>query len=122
MTGRSWMSTTSESDTARLRAIKLLHTVVWALFAGAILAIPIALLAGRLTLALWLSLLVWAEVAVLAINHLRCPLTGVAARYTDNRADNFDIYLPLWLARWNKQIFGSLFTLTQLWLTVLWLG
>jgi hypothetical protein len=33
----------------------------------------------------------------------------VAARYTDDRRDNFDIYLPLWLARHNKLIFGWLF-------------
>jgi hypothetical protein len=33
----------------------------------------------------------------------------MAARYTDDRADNFDIYLPLWLARYNKHVFGFLF-------------
>jgi hypothetical protein len=49
------------------------------------------------------------EVAVLAANKLRCPLTAIAARYTEDRQDNFDIYLPLFLARYNKQIFGSLF-------------
>jgi hypothetical protein len=27
------------------------------------------------------------------------------------RRDNFDIYLPLWLARRNKAIFGALFVL-----------
>jgi hypothetical protein len=37
------------------------------------------------------------------------PLTSVAAHYTEDRADNFDIYLPLWLARYNKTIFGTLF-------------
>lgn len=42
-------------------------------------------------------------------NRGRCPLTTIAARYTDDRRDNFDIYLPLWLARYNKVIFGSLF-------------
>lgn len=117
------MSTTTDTGLARrLFAIRLLHTLVWALFAGAIIALPFVLLAGRLRLAAWLSLLVWGEVAVLAVNRLRCPLTGVAARYTDNRADNFDIFLPLWLARWNKVIFGSLFAITQLWLAVRWLG
>ena len=40
---------------------------------------------------------------------MRCPMTAVAARYTTDRADNFDIYLPLWLARYNKHIFGGLF-------------
>jgi hypothetical protein len=42
----------------------------------------------------------------------------MAARYTDDRADNFDIYLPLWLARYNKHIFGFLFVVGEL--VVLW--
>ena len=40
---------------------------------------------------------------------MRCPLTDVAARYTSDRRDNFDIYLPLWLARYNKHVFGTLY-------------
>jgi len=46
---------------------------------------------------------------ILAANQGRCPLTGLAARYTEQRTANFDIYLPLWLARHNKTIFGALF-------------
>jgi hypothetical protein len=102
----------------RLFAIRLLHTIVWAIFAGAIIAIPFAMADGRRELAIGLSLLVWGEVAVLALNRLRCPLTNVAARYTDDRAANFDIFLPEWLARWNKLIFGLLFAIGQL---LLWL-
>jgi hypothetical protein len=33
----------------------------------------------------------------------------VAARYTDDRRANFDIYLPEWLARHNQAIFGTLY-------------
>ncbi len=95
-------------------AIRLAHTLAWAVFAGAIVAIPVFTLAGRLGAAGWLSLLVWGEVFVLAMNRLRCPLTAVAARYTDDRSANFDIFLPLWLARWNKQIFGTLFAAAEL--------
>ncbi len=58
------------------------------------------------------------ECLVLGLNRGRCPLTDVAARYTDDRADNFDIYLPLWLARYNKIIFGFLFVAGEL--IVLW--
>ena len=53
--------------------------------------------------------IVFIEVLVLIANKWRCPLTGVAARYTDDRRDNFDIYLPEWLARHNKLIFGVLY-------------
>jgi hypothetical protein len=49
------------------------------------------------------------EVLVLAFNRWRCPLTDVAARHTSDRRDNFDIYLPEWLARHNKVIFGTLY-------------
>jgi len=31
----------------------------------------------------------------------------VASRYTDNRADNLDIYLPRLLAKYSKQVFGT---------------
>lgn len=38
-----------------------------------------------------------------------CPLTVVARRYSDSTANNFDIYLPEWLARHNKTIFTAIF-------------
>jgi hypothetical protein len=94
-----------------LAAVKLVHTAVWAVFAGCILWIPVAALSGRLWLATGLSVLVLVEVLTLALNGWRCPLTDVAARFTDRRAANFDIYLPEWLARNNKRLFGALFVL-----------
>ena len=95
--------------TAVLKAVKVVHTVVWALFAGCILAIPIASLYGDNLAALWLVAIVFGEVAVLAANKWRCPLTSPAARYTTNRRANFDIYLPEWLAKHNKVIFGTIY-------------
>ena len=92
-----------------LPAIKLVHTLAWALFAGCILAISPLVWQGKLAAATWLIGIVMVEVVVLVMNGMRCPLTDVAARYTDDRRDNFDIYLPLLLARYNKQVFGSLF-------------
>ncbi|HEV8365371.1 MAG TPA: hypothetical protein VGQ52_17775 [Gemmatimonadaceae bacterium] len=109
-------------DRAALHAVKVVHTLVWALFAGCILAIPVMTWRGRLGAALVLSATVSAEVLVLAANHMRCPLTGIAARFTDDRSDNFDIYLPLWLARYNKAIFGSLFVAGVLVLIARWRG
>jgi hypothetical protein len=92
-----------------LHRIRLLHTIVWTVFAGSIVLIPIAALLGWWRLSFILIGLVSVECLVLVLNRMRCPLTGVAARYTDNRQDNFDIYLPLWLARYNKHIFGTLY-------------
>lgn len=96
-------------DAARLRRIKLIHTLVWALFAASILAIPLVVYQDKLAVAWWLIGFVFIEVTVLAANRMRCPLTAVAGRYTADRQANFDIYLPLWLARYNKRIFGTLY-------------
>lgn len=92
-----------------LAAIKAVHTAVWAFFVACILAIPAFALRGDFRAAAIAAALVLAEVLVLALNRFVCPLTAVAARYTADRAPNFDIYLPLWLAKYNKQIFGPLY-------------
>lgn len=96
-------------DKSKLIAVKLIHTVVWAIFATSIVAIPVCAFKGRLSLAWGLIGFVFIEVIVLAANRMRCPLTDVAGKYTTAREDNFDIYLPLWLARNNKVIFGGLY-------------
>lgn len=100
--------------------LKLAHTVVWAVFAGCILGIFPAVYAGEMKVALILIAVVMGEVVVLALNRMRCPLTDVAARYTTDRADNFDIFLPLWLARYNKHLFGGLYVLALLYATWAW--
>jgi hypothetical protein len=106
----------------RLTTIKLLHTAVWAAFAGCIVAIPVLTLQGRFRLAAVFALIVLGEIIVLAINRWRCPLTPIAARYTEDRRANFDIYLPEWLARYNKEIFGPLYLACVVWLVVRWVG
>jgi hypothetical protein len=92
-----------------LELIKTLHTIVWAFFVACILAIPGFAWRERYDVAVALVAVVMLEVLVLVFNRHRCPLTDVAARYTDDRRDNFDIYLPLWLARHNKVLFGFLY-------------
>lgn len=94
---------------AALKAIKGAHTIIWAFFAGCILAIPYASWRAEYRAAAWLAAIVSVEAMVLVLNQWRCPLTLVAARYTDDRRENFDIYLPEWLAKHNKLIFGTLY-------------
>lgn len=92
-----------------LLAIKLAHTVAWAFFAACVVLLPVAVFRGRLDLAAVLIAIVAFEILVLALNRGACPLTSIAARYTADRRANFDIFLPLWLARYNKQVFGTVF-------------
>ena len=109
------------SPSTALVSIKLAHTVIWAFFAGCIVAIPFFAHAGRPGSAGILIAVVMVEVLVILLNRWSCPLTGVAARYTDDRRDNFDIYLPGWLARYNKIIFGSLFAIGTVYTLLQWL-
>jgi hypothetical protein len=104
-----------------LAGIKLLHTAVWLFFAGCIVAIPFAGARHQFRWAAVLTGLVLIECAVLAVNRGRCPLTDLAGRYTEARTENFDIYLPLWLARRNKTIFGTLFAVGELFVLAQWL-
>ena len=110
------------SQPAALRVVKTLHTIAWAFFAGCTVAIPVVAWRGDLSRAVVLIAIVSAEVAVLLANRMRCPLTGIAARYTVDRRHNFDIYLPAWLARYNKVIFGSLFVVGLLLTLARWQG
>ena len=97
------------SSKSLLVAIKAGHTIVWIFFVACILAVWVfAWEAEYFNAALSIGI-VLIEVTVLFLNGLHCPLTPLAARYTDDRRANFDIYLPEWLARHNKMIFGTLY-------------
>jgi len=105
-----------------LTLIKVAHTLAWAVFVAVILAIPVASLRGEHAIALGLCGVIAAEVAILIITSWRCPLTYLAARYTRDRRHNFDIYLPEWLARYNKEIFGTLYVAGLVFALVRWAG
>jgi hypothetical protein len=108
------------SASARLRTVKVVHTAIWACFAGCILAIPIVSSLGQFKAAAWLAAIVCGEVIVLLLNSWSCPLTAIAARYTADRNANFDIYLPEWLARNNKVVFGVLYVVGTITAAIQW--
>ena len=95
---------------------------MWVFFVASILGVPLSARAGRFDWALGCAAIVLVEVVVLVVNGLRCPLTDVAARYTTERRANFDIYLPEWLARRNKEVFGTLYLLGLLYALARWGG
>ncbi len=110
------------SGTALLRAVKIVHTIAWAFFVACIVATPYFAWIGRFDVAFLLNGVVFVESLIIALNKWRCPLTDVAERYTTDRHANFDIYLPLWLARYNKEIFGPLFGAGLLFTLTRWFG
>lgn len=91
----------------KLIAIKMLHTAVWVFMNVVIFYVFYAVLADRIDRWLWIGLaVIGLECLVLLIFKMACPLTLIARRYTDSQLPNFDIYLPLWLAKYNKLIYG----------------
>ena len=102
--------TPDEISRARaLEVIKALHTVAWAFFVACILAIPVFAWREDFRYAVIFIGIVFGETLILIFNGWRCPLTAIAERYTTDRRDNFDIYLPEWVARHNKTLFGALY-------------
>ncbi len=106
---------------AVLIAVKVMHTVVWVFFVACILAVPVTAAFHRFDMTVVFSGLVLLECLMLAVNRCRCPLTDLAVRYAPEDSPNFDIYLPRWLAKYNKQIFGTLFVLGGLFALAEWL-
>lgn len=104
----------------KLRIVKVIHTAVWMFFAVCIFTIPAFAFAGNFAMSCLLISIVFVEVLILFFNDMRCPLTAVAGRYTDKREANFDIYLPLWLARHNKLMFGGLYVVGVMYTLLQW--
>ena len=91
---------------AKLVLVKLLHTAVWVVMATAVFYAIAAPLLGPVGVAFYLAVAaIVAEALVLVLHHWKCPLTSIAERYTDERAPDFDIYLPRWLAEHNVRVF-----------------
>ena len=93
-----------------LVAIKLMHTFIWFILAGATLYIFYSGLFNRITPYTWIAIaMIIGEGIVLLLFKWACPLTVLARKYSDSDKDNFDIYLPNWLAKHNKTIFTTIF-------------
>ena len=94
----------------KLVAIKVMHTLIWIFFVSAIFYILYSGISGRINIYTWIAIaLIIGEGIVLSIFKMYCPLTIMARKYSDSEKDNFDIYLPNWLARHNKLIFTTIY-------------
>ncbi|MFY9221571.1 MAG: hypothetical protein WAQ98_02815 [Blastocatellia bacterium] len=105
-----------------LKVIKIIHTIVWAIFASCIILIWVFAFLRAYKEAMMAIGVIMLEVIVLAANGWQCPLTKLAANYTNERNSNFDIYLPAWIAKHNMLIFGSLFLLGVVFTFLKWIG
>ncbi|MEK7224452.1 MAG: hypothetical protein AAB221_02070 [Bacteroidota bacterium] len=94
------------TDNSKLVIIKLIHTLIWVFFNVVIFYLLYAVLTDTIDKWVWICLgLILLETITLIIFKRVCPVTLVARRYSGSARHNFDIYLPEWLAKYNKQIY-----------------
>jgi hypothetical protein len=94
----------------KLTIIKFIHTVIWVFFNLVLLYLFYAVFANKIDKWVWIGIgIILLEGIVLAIFKTICPITVIARKYSDSTTDNFDIFLPNWLAKYNKLIYTSFF-------------
>lgn len=94
----------------RLFYLKLAHTAVWFFYVVVIFYILYAGIYNKIGIYLWIAIsLVVFEGLILLIFKGKCPFTILGYKYTNDFEVGFDIYLPRWLAKHNKIIFGTIF-------------
>jgi len=96
----------------KLVVVKLIHTLIWIFFNVVIFYMLYAVIRDEIGLLFWIGLgLVLLEGLTLLAFKFFCPLTLVARKYSTSTKDNFDIYLPNWLAKYTKLIYTTIVVL-----------
>lgn len=96
--------------TDKLFIIKTVHTIIWLFFNVVIFYLLYAVIVNQIDIWVWICIaLVVLEGLVLLTFKMFCPLTVMARKYSDSTKANFDIFLPNWLAKYNKLIYTSIF-------------
>ncbi len=99
----------------KLFIIKSVHTIIWLFFNVVIFYLLYAVIVNKIDKWVWICIsLVLMEGVVLLAFKMFCPLTIMARRYSNSTKDNFDIFLPNWLAKHNKLIYTTIFVIAVL--------
>ena len=94
----------------KLLMVKIIHTIIWLFFNVVIFYVLYAVIINKIDKWVWICVgLVFLEGLVLIIFKMFCPLTLIARNYSNSQKDNFDIFLPNWLAKHNKLFFTSIY-------------
>ena len=95
---------------SQLIFIKTIHTIIWLFFNVVLFYMAYAVIINKIDKYVWIGIvLIIGEGLVLLVFKKMCPLTIMARKYSNSDKDNFDIYLPNWLAKYNKLIYTSFF-------------
>lgn len=94
---------------AKLIIIKITHTLIWLFFNVVIFYMLYAVIVNKIDHWLWIGygFFILEGITLLAYKFY-CPLTIIARKYSKSTNDNFDIFLPNWLAKYTKLIYTSI--------------
>jgi hypothetical protein len=111
------------ANQSKLILLKIIHTLIWIFFNVVLFYMAYAVIVNKIDKYVWIGIgLILLEGLVLLIFGKMCPLTVLARRYSYSTKDNFDIYLPNWLAKYNKLIYTTLFVIICILLSIRLLG
>lgn len=97
------------NDQRKLVLIKLLHTAIWVFYNVVIFYLLYAVVVDKIDKWIWIGLaFIFAEGLILLLFKRTCPITLIARKYSNSASDNFDIFLPNWLAKYNKIIYSAI--------------
>ena len=97
------------TDMQKLTLVKGIHTLIWTFYNLVIFYMLYASIAKKFDIWLFICFcFVLLEGLILLLFRLTCPLTLLARRYTNDQRDNFDIFLPVWLAKHTKRIYTTI--------------
>ncbi|WP_428665587.1 hypothetical protein [Runella sp.] len=97
------------SKNSKLILVKSIHTAVWLFFNAVIFYLLVAVIIGKIDQWVWICIgLIALEGLTLLVFKNVCPITLIARKYSNSEKDNFDIYLPNWLAKYNKLIYTTI--------------
>lgn len=95
------------TENLKLGLVKVFHTLIWVFFNLVIFYLLYAVIANKIDKWVWICIsLILLEGVILVVFKNICPVTLIARKYSKSPKDNFDIYLPNWLARYNKEIYS----------------
>ncbi len=95
---------------SNLIIIKIIHSIIWLFFNAVLFYMAYAVIVNKIDKYVWIGIaLILGEGVVLILFKKMCPLTIMARKYSDSEKANFDIYLPNWLAKYNKVIYTTFF-------------
>ena len=99
-------------NNSKLILVKGIHTLIWLFFNVVLFYMAYAVIADKIDKLVWIGIgLIILEGIVLLVFKKMCPLTIIARNYSDSPKDNFDIYLPNCLAKYNKLIYTTFFVI-----------